>query len=489
MSGKLFVIFGILLGGIYVLLTVLLSHENTLGEFAKFLLVAAGIVAFVRPKLGFVIWLFACGYIDLFKRLLVVSGRVAQMDLYYVLGIPPVIIAAIAVKLVLTGAPNGRRLRREDWRNLMIAISLMVLAAGLAARSAKFSLSGLLPELANSALYASLVFIVPLLFQTLEDITRALKLMMVIFVPVALYGVVQQVFGYQNFEIEYLLTGLSIEVKQLVMNEVRAFSTLNSPTALSFCCAALAVVAVVVSSFEKQAGVRRPLGSGWAVLLFIVFLAGLAASTQRTALVLLPFPLLGWKLFQRADLTRITYAGLLVVIGLTALSADWLLNTAIPMMTETVISLAGDNQFANQMLRVGTYTDRLLGFRNVWMNPNAYSWFGLGEDRIGAQLSDEFYNHDPLSSLLIRHGVVVVLPVLVFGVWAVFKMHQSLLRIEAGARRSLAAGLTGIVVMVVLASVLQGNVLVNFPTNGFSWLFAGMVMAVHSIDRERFKHG
>ena len=73
--------------------------------------------------------------------------------------------------------------------------------------------------------------------------------------PVAIYGIVQQVEGFQLFEIAYLRTGLSIEIKQLLTNRVRAFSTLNSPTALGAISALMMVVAMVMPAEGPSFGI------------------------------------------------------------------------------------------------------------------------------------------------------------------------------------------------------------------------------------------
>ena len=98
-----------------------------------------------------------------------------------------------------------------------------------------------------------MLFVMPVLFPRYEDALRVLRFTLWVFLPVALYGIAQQIDGFQPFEIAYLRTGLSIEIKQLLTNHVRAFSTLNSPTALGAVSAVLVVVCWFLSRLPRPA--------------------------------------------------------------------------------------------------------------------------------------------------------------------------------------------------------------------------------------------
>ncbi len=458
--------------GLYAVFSVLLTDGNAISELCRLLMGAGFLFCLISPKSGFMLWLVTCGYIDLVKRLMVLSGRISYTDLYYVLGIPPLMMAGICLS-ILAGAILGRR-QISGWHLIRLGAACAVMGVSvLASLRGGAGLGGILPELANNGIYAVLLFLVPILFPSQNEMLRLLRLMVVVFAPVAVYGVIQQAVGFQDFEVEYLMTNLSIEIKQLFTNEVRAFSTLNSPTALAFVCAALLVFSLLIGwnrgSVKSPFSFPRPVS----VLLALLFFAGLISSTTRSALVVIPVALLAVFMFRNGTLTRTFYVFMVLsFVGLVAAS-KWLL-TALPAAMATVNDWTGGSLFAEQLLRLGTYTERLLGFSNVLANPAAYSLFGHGEGR-GRHALDEFYNHDPLSTILVWYGTPALIAVIAAISILLWHMHHSVLRLEKGPQRAMAAVLLSVPLSYLIASMLQGNVLGTFPLNGFAWLCFGMI--------------
>jgi len=91
-------------------------------------------------------------------------------------------------------------------------------------------------------------------FGSPESVAKFTRFIILAFLPVAAYGIYQQVYGFQEFEIEYLKTpGLTIEIKQLEANRVRAFSTLNSPTSLSVVVCSVAMMALSLALVGNRA--------------------------------------------------------------------------------------------------------------------------------------------------------------------------------------------------------------------------------------------
>ena len=67
--------------GIYAIFSVMLTEGNSISELCRMLMVGGFLLSFLNPKLGLILFLASSGYIDLLKRLMVVSGRITQMDL------------------------------------------------------------------------------------------------------------------------------------------------------------------------------------------------------------------------------------------------------------------------------------------------------------------------------------------------------------------------------------------------------------------------
>ena len=180
--------------------------------------------------------------------------------------------------------------------------------------------------------------------------------------------------------------------------------------------------------------------------------------------------------FSDARRTRVFYITAVGGFLLLVATSGWLLRV-LPNAMDTMFELAGWQGFANQILRVGTYYERLMGFSNVLANPAAYTLRGMGADR-GGDYNDEFMNHDPLSGTLVRYGVVALVFIIVMTFFLLRHVHQSVLKLPAGSLRNVGCLLLSVPLAYLLASVLQGTVFFTFPLNAFTWLCMGMVEAL-----------
>lgn len=468
--------------GLFVITSVLLGQGNQLAALCRYLLVAGFVIGLTFPRGGLIVWLMLCGYTDLLKRLMVVFGRVHYNDLYNVLGIPPVMLAGITLA-VLVGAFTGRfRLSGTQWRLFAVACVLMLISAALAAKEKGGSLGALVPAIANDGLYAMLIFVVPVLFKMSDDVVRVAKFLLWVFLPVALYGLFQKVNGFQDFEIAYLKSGLTLEIKQLYANEVRAFSTLNSPTAFSVVSGMLCAVSLMLGLTPRREGRGRLLDARLAAVMAFVYLAGVFASTSRSAFLFIAVALGGFFCFRSLTATRLLYAGMAAAFISLILLADVLLAN-LDTFQNQVSRAAGDGEFATQMSRVGTYSDRLRGFSNLVRNPEVYTLFGYGTER-GSDERDPLYSHDLISNNLVTHGVVPVLAMALFGVFVLKRMHGQVLRIADAHHRVLAAGLLSLGFSFFALSAASGSVLSVFPVNAFLWLSFGLFMLVCQSDQQ-----
>ena len=305
-SNVLVQILGMLLG-LYAIFSVMLTEGNSISELCRILMVAGFLFCALSPRLGLFVWLVSSGYMDLLKRLMVSTGRISQMDLYFVLGIHPMMMAGLCVGVVL-GAITGRfNLGGWHFKRLLAAVVIMLLAGLAAAREKGMSLSSILPEIANNGFYAILIFLVPVLLPNLKEVLQILRTLVIAYIPVAIYGIYQQYAGFQDFEIEYLMTGLSIEIKQLLSDEVRAFSTLNSPTALGFASGACFTFALILGGHRDQNAARFRFPSMVAAGLMVLFVGAWLSSTARSAAVAIPMALLARYCFSDARRTRVFY--------------------------------------------------------------------------------------------------------------------------------------------------------------------------------------
>jgi hypothetical protein len=469
------VIAGVIVG-LLVTLSVLLSGGNSLAHLCIYLLVGGAALGLLVPRAAFYVWIFACAYSDLLKRLTVVFGEVARQDLLYVLGITPAMFAAIVVSLAIGGFTGAYQVRMRHWKLLLLGLALTLATGAIYAVEAGGSVQVALQGIANGGLYSLLLFVMPVLFPHYVDSLRILRFAVWVFLPVALYGIAQQINGFQPFEIAYLRTGLSIEFKQLLTNRVRAFSTLNSPTALGAICALLMVVGGFLARLPRiDSGQRRSWISLWIALPMILVYAGaLVASTSRSAPLLIVLGLASGWCFLDPNRTRLFYVALITGFAALVAVSPWLLDH-LDEANLWVTSEADTNSLTGQLMVVGTYSDRLFGFANVLRNPAAYTAFGHWHGNMDL-LPDSLRHHDIVSAMLLRFGVVPLVICIFSLAWVLVRLHRKLCALQDPVRQKLMAISIGLAAGLIFLSALSGNVLGVFPVNVFFWLFAGIAL-------------
>jgi hypothetical protein len=466
-----------LAGAFYVMASILLGGGNELAALCDYLLIGSIFLGLFFPKRSLFVWFFVCAYTDLLKRLLIVSGRVSLADLFSVLGIPPAMLGGIVLSILISAFTGRLTLTLTHWK-LFIASCVAVVLAGVAAAldGSGAGIGGVLKGMANTGFYAMLLFVIPSLFQGKDDAVRLLRALLWIFLPVALYGIYQAIFGYQDFEIEYLKTGLSIEIKNLINNEVRPFSTLNSATALSAICAVLSSVSLSLMLISKPEGHGRMLGKVTGVCFTLIYLCGVVASTSRSSLIVVPFVLLAGRCFCTRRSTWLIYAGCGIAFLALVFSAEFLLDR-LGNWQGVLDRIAGDSQFAGQMSRIGTFSDRLMGFIALTKNPEVYTLFGYGADR-GTDPRDPLFCHDMITGTVVRYGVVTAL---IFGIIVIRVLtlsHRVIYRLDDPSHRRLGATLLALAFSFFVVSMISGTILQVFPVNVFLFLFLSLLVLV-----------
>jgi hypothetical protein len=472
---------GAALASLFVIASVLMGRGNNLATLFRYLLVVGFACGLLFPRGTLLVWLVLCGYIDMLKRLMVVFGSVQHSDLFNVLGIPPMMVVGVTLSLVVGAMTRRYQVQPVHWRLLGISCLLVLMCVALAVKETGGSLGAIIPAIANDGVYAMLIFVLPLLFKDTGDLVKLIKILLWGYVPVALYGVFQQVNGFQDFEIAYLKTGLTLEIKQLYMNEVRAFSTMNSPTSFSVVCAMFCALSLMLSSTPRRDGTGTLLKKNIAAFLFVIYFAGIIASTSRSAILLVVIAFVGFLSFRSRSGTRWLYTSLGAgFVALLLLSGTILSN--LDLVQDRISGVMGDGKLADQLSRVGTFSDRLHGFTNLVTNPDVYTLFGYGAGR-GSDESDPLFSHDMISNMLVTHGVVPLLGIAIIGGMFLSRMHARLYRLQDPHHCRLAAGFLGLVFALVVLSALSGSVLATFPVSAMLWLWFAMLTLVYQSDR------
>jgi len=450
-----------LIAGVLVLLSILMAGGNVLGQFFKYLLAGLFVFGFILPRIGIFVLVAMCGYFDFLKRVLVIADRVSRDDLMYVLGCPPVLLGGILIGL--TSQFLQGKILLNGWNRFCLLI-IPVIGMVVFAMNRGGSMNDAVMATINGAFYCVLLIVVPIVLKDGEELRKLLRFTVWAYLPVALYGVWQQVFGLFDFEIAYLKTGLSILIAQLVMNEIRPFSTLNSPTALGAICAALAAMAFLTKWHTPVERGRKP-GTYFMWVLGICYVVGLLATTSRSDAITLMVGIVAAPAFMRPQRTLLLYAGSTVAFIALVLASNWIL-TNIEMLQYKLWAITGvGGKFSEQLTRLGTYSDRLMGFSALTHDLRVWTLFGTS-----SAVRESVYYHDPLTEMLLKMGAVPLGFTLAICAAILKKLHQQIWRIPDLYDRRLACLCVAIALGFVASSVLSGGRLSIFPVGLHFWL-------------------
>ena len=78
-AGSLIIIIGGMFLTMLAVLSVMMTHGNSIGALSKYLLIGGFFLCCLQPRLGFFVWVLACGYNDLLKRLMIIAGRICKL--------------------------------------------------------------------------------------------------------------------------------------------------------------------------------------------------------------------------------------------------------------------------------------------------------------------------------------------------------------------------------------------------------------------------
>ncbi len=421
------------------------------------------IVAVCNPTAGVYLLILTCGYLDLIKRLGILTDALSNDDVVITLAVAPLLFVFVCLGVIYRCVMN--RVWPKPWQ-IILALVIIVAMAGIFVQAFFRGDDALeaLKQFANTGAYLPLILAVCLVFPETIRVQRLLTFCLCVFVPVALYGIWQQFFGLNDFEINYLKSGFTIEFGLLDDVRMRPFSTLNSPHALAVTMAMLSALAFFIPLRDKKRG-------WWQIPAGLIFAGACLATFARAGWVLLLVAVVVWVCCQRKTTTFVMYGVALVGFGLLFANADFLLRSLDQM--ESYLPTDGDVE--SQAFRLGTFSARLLSFQNVLTNPQFHTWFGNREQAIEdmTESSSDAIAHDQIGQILIHYGLVGLAfsaSVAVAGLWFA---HRAVFRQPDRKRRSMMAGFLSVLLATVISGMLFGGHLGLFPVNIFFSLITG----------------
>ena len=443
------------------------------GNPVKSLMILVGgasmIIASLRPRVGLGLLVITSAYLDFVKRLLLCFGVSSMSDVTGVLAVAPMILMGIFLgTCVLRPIFTKKMLTPEERRLVWGAMIAVGASAAIGYKDATW-IGEFLGNVANQGAYSLLVPVAFILFrrEDPEEIRKFLRFTAYVYIPVAIYGVFQFWFGYNQLEIDYLRSGLTVTSINLYDVHPRPFSTMNSPHSFSVLMWFMAVCTVHLG-FRKVANNRTP---RW---LPFLYLGSVFFSFVRGAIVLTAANLFMARWFRTRKGTMIFY-GVAVCTFVLLVSFS---QRIVDNLEHLQKYLPGEKDWQQVLFRLGTLSDRFFGYQGVLLNSRMYTLFGHGGGAYASleiKAGEEGYNHDSLSIIIYRFGIVGLLITLSVATFIMYRVHSVVWRTKDPERKALGSTLVSMFTLIVLSHV--GGVSYNvFPINLFMWLFLGLAL-------------
>ncbi|MBK1833423.1 hypothetical protein [Roseibacillus ishigakijimensis] len=446
---------------LFVVIQMLTSGRNALGEFYKYLLPMAFFLGFAAPKLSLYVLAILAIYVDLGKKLLVVGENLFFTDLFFVLGTPSVLLLGAclsrSLRLFFNWNSPEVMLERKSFLlsiGVMFALSILVLArAGLSVESGK--------DLAVSVAYFGLLFLVPSVLRSRSEVFSYLRFLFIIMVPAAGYAIYHFLHGMNDFELTYYASGFSRN-DIYVFNGEGVFGPFASQGALSsamMAAAVLTVSAMVLSKSER----RKLVGTPLALILILLFVTAAVMSLKRGPLLILPMSLaLYFILRNRAGYVVMVFGGVASLAGLV-FYGDWVAQQLPEWQRwlNSALSLTGDAE--KNLFRIRTLNVRMVEFSSLADSRNWVPFgllFGQGNEAYGYTL------HAGVVSLVYRLGYIPLLVLAAVAVPLSWYLHGMYLEVYRDGKR-LAAYCFCLGLALIIVPMLGFGVWRTFPVPYF----------------------
>ncbi len=477
-----------LIAGIYVL-TEVLTARTGIGQLYLYFAIAALFIGVLSPKSAMYLLGFCTIYIDFFKRLMVIGGTPTFVEVSYVLAIPPLLVAGTIISVILNYSFSDTKLSRDNVVAFAVATiiafgSVAGLAIGLTGGD---GLSGV-GVMVNQGFYSYLIFTVPLLFPTDEDRRKYLHYFFCLMIPSLVYMFWQEYHGYAGFEYDYLMSGLSIEAKNLdesIGGELRKFSTLNGCGTASTLYSIFTIYCFV--SLKKDNAPVTFFSKFGKTLLAPFFVLAAYYTISRTGwfsglATILGFYMLGSRIRSYvAIISSLCTFTSIVLIAPIAIKHNWL--NAMEVQLKYLISEVTDDPAARRAIVLGTMGDRLQGWANLTQESKLWTPFGFAAAGINYKntTNNDFrWGHDALIDSLIKFGYVPVTGGLLLGLYLAYRLLKYM---HSLPRNSLAFKITRLCLSlnagILLGALSSAAQFRNFPQNFFFMLWLAIPFAAY----------
>lgn len=446
--------------GLYVIISILTSGGNAMSEAMVYLAILGFIISVANAKAGMMFVFLCANYLDLLKRFLVVDGSPTMTDVMRTLAVAPVAMGGIYIGLTIRSfSPNSQPLPVLRIV-LALLISMTVVASSLTGGG---EMKDVLQAIANSALYVGLLGFISVIYPTIEDQHKTWRVLVIIFLPVVIYGWVQLINGYNLIEMEYARSGLTMTVNPLLhpgeVEYKRIFSTMNSSPAYTLIGTTLSIYAIIY-------GFGKSLMKRFAGIIFAaICLSSHIPGAGRTGWAIAVCTIGCYFVFRSKILTILTYAISVTGCVLFLFNAE-----AIGLWLVDQTKEIGETEFGERATTMGTFTTRTQGIDEWFGNPRYFSWFGLDMKEIRASKV-----HDMIGYLYMTTGIIGISVAVITTSLVLFYLHKNLLAVTSPQTKRLGSFYLANVFALILSGVFSGSQFQVFPVNIYFWMMLGLL--------------
>lgn len=466
--------------GVYIIIEAILSNTSVLGQLYLYVAIAALILGLFYPKIAIYALIFCTGYIDFFKRLMVIAGQPTNFDVACSLATPPLLCAGAMTAWFIGGVMGKSKITKSQFYSLLISFALLAVTIFSTGDEGVRGLG----KVANTAAYPFLLVLLPVYFSSTEDKIKLMKFIYVTFIGVALYMLKHAYFGLADFEYDYLLTNLSQEVRILVEgSNMRMFSTMNGAAIVSIMCGLMFAWSFINPWSQKV----RYIALRWSCA--ILFAVASYFTLSRTGWACGLASLFFYVAFRRWSSTVLIYA--VSIIGITSMVIfsptirDMQLIEKFEVSVRSITSTATYSR-ADQAITIGSMNGRLQGWVNLMTKENMWTPFGWRmAGRRMRDVNSADMGDDIIFWAIMQFGYVVCVIMGILLLAFMFKLHRFVCSLPSRSQeRKLSTMCLATSVGILFGGLSNSAQLLVFPVNIYFYLNIAFVYSFYIQNRE-----
>ena len=451
-----------------IITNVITGHGNNIAALAKTFAVISLIAGVTLQRFGVYLLIVYGACSDMIKRMLVIEGNFSSIDITYILMMSPLLMFGIFL-----GASADALLKRDITRLQWVALFFAFFLGGI-----NFTVGGgsgaigLLQSGANVVSYFFLPFCILRSYKTLDDYLKVVKFAVIVFIPVAIHGIGQGLFGYGGFEYRYLVSGFTTIVNFPDVDATRPFSTTASPASFAYLSGIMGVTVITLSVIGAQRSRALNFSKVLAISMAFIFLWGCFISQSRGAILASICTLPLFFVIKNYRLTIMAYLlGLVTLLTLFASSGYILREGLLKQFQKDVVPHIVDfTGLDSRYFTLATMHVRLEGWDNMLSNPEFHKPFGnraLLKRTEGLSKREQkvlgLRSHDLISKMLLKAGWVPFLSMLILGGSLLFKVHRLIADLPKNSKESRCARLGLVALVAVYVTTITGSAIGAYP--------------------------